>query len=481
MEKLDALWSKLRIAPSIELGLDQPFFDMTSLAAFLRTDIGVLHKYQNCPSMAECYKTFYINKDTNKIVPWSASLRLREINAPTPQLKALQARLLELFNMFPKHECNFAFMEGKNIKLAADTTTEGDVMVHVDLKDFFESHTALYIKRKFKELFHARFGSNLDDATLNMVVTLCTRNQVLPQGSVCSPMLTIILNHELDTRLQQLSIKYGLTYTRYADDMYFTGNATDEQVSLFVSELSDAVHPFRINYKKLNIMRNRAYPLLRGIAVRHTKHILPSTQSAKIAMIMKGVLNAPGARTLVTKNEVTIITPKASSITKDECSAIIEEIKETLARRYPDLEIKVKPKYFYIQSLKKCLGLHVLPGEVKFPRKKYNSLRLEAMLMGIQRALLKVFKDQSMEFAGMAASTRKTAALIFAGLSPNGIALSRNLLTHPHSRKVFNGNVAFLQSIDPIKADKIRAIEDKAYKKCIANMTRWSTSLGGAS
>ena len=117
------------------------------------------------------------------------------------------------------------------------------MLIHVDLKDFFESHTSLFVKRRLAELFKERYGTELDQSALDTIVQICTRASVLPQGSACSPILTIILNYKLDEALTDLSAKYGLTYVRYADDMYFTGNIEDKNILPFIEALGDAVPP----------------------------------------------------------------------------------------------------------------------------------------------------------------------------------------------------------------------------------------------
>lgn len=471
------MWNPVSISSSNSIDEVQPFFDAASFAAFLGTTLVDLKTIASLgSSMQQYYKTFYINKDTGKVVPPSTSLRLREINAPREPLKSWQTRLAAFFAQFPKHPANFAFMDGKNIKQAAETTTEGGVMVHVDLKDFFESHTSLYVQRHFSRLFKERFNAELDDFTLRLLVQVATRNQVLPQGSPCSPILTIILNYDMDVRIQATADKYKLTYTRWADDMYFTGDISDDEVREFINDLVDAVHPFRINFKKLNVMRNKAYPLMTGLKVLHDQYALPSTQSAKIAAIAKEVLGVTDARIEVTKRSIKV-TPNKDWVRppKEDAVVIITNLENRLNQKYPNVKFRVKPSYFYIQSIKKCLGLHILPGEVKFPRKKYQELRVEAFLMGMQRAIMRVYKAHlpagMASYASYSPHSLRACVAMFAGMNYRGNKpISRNLLARPYNRRIFNGRVAFLQSIDPIKAGKIREIEQRSFGRTLTKI-----------
>ena len=140
------MWTYTHVAKQVILNKEQPFWDMDSLGAFLNCSKEQLERLQKGSSsgMRMFYKTFYINKDTKKIVPWSTSLRLREINAPVSFLKGFQNRLAVWFSGFPKHPANFAFMEGRNILKAAEEVKDGGVLIHVDLKDFFESQWQVY-------------------------------------------------------------------------------------------------------------------------------------------------------------------------------------------------------------------------------------------------------------------------------------------------------------------------------------------------
>ena len=49
--------------------------------------------------------------------------------------------------------------------------------------------------------------------------------KVLPQGAPTSPVLSNIICERLDRKLHKLAKAYGLRYTRYADDITFSGNA----------------------------------------------------------------------------------------------------------------------------------------------------------------------------------------------------------------------------------------------------------------
>ncbi len=78
---------------------------------------------------------------------------------------------------------------------------------------------------------------------------------VLPQGSPVSPVLTNILCRKLDRRLTGLAKRYGLIYTRYADDLTFSSQKAVLHSDEFWSEFNRIVHDLglQLNDKKTRL------------------------------------------------------------------------------------------------------------------------------------------------------------------------------------------------------------------------------------
>lgn len=451
-----------------------PFFDFISFAMFLGTTPETL---VNTLKTKVLYNTFYIDKDTGKLTSKNAGVRLREINAPQEPLKSWQLKLLDVFTMFPAHPANTAFLSGTSILKAAQTAVDGDVLVHVDLKEFFPSHTFVYIKRRLDQLIKTKFGLSLPEDVIQCMTRIVCMNMKLPQGSPCSPMLTIILNYDLDERITETARKYGLEYHRYADDMWFTGTQPDSVVHEFLYDLQDAVHPFVLNYKKTNIMRTRAYPKFKGIRIKLSKAYIPSSQAAKIIKIVKRVFKFEKHVASVSPKSIIVQGVPIPELPIDELKALIAKTNEEIVQKYPSLEgdIICSPIWYYIQSTKKCLGLHILNNKVLYPRKRYNDLRMEAMLLGRQRALYALYFGvlKMLKATGKQLKPKDTAPYIYASLGRPGKKYFRHLLNNPFNRRVFMGKVAYLRQIDPNKADKIMKVEQSAYTKCINGYTDW--------
>ena len=159
---------------------------------------------------------------------------VRHIWAPMPKLKALQKWVLHnVAERLPKHGAGHGFIVGRSILTNAQAHTGSQVVVGMDLKDFFPTLTLPRVKGIFRSAGYLegistllallcteapRFPSRLDGKT----VYVATGTRCLPQGSPASPALTNAACRRLDRRLAGYATKFGWRYTRYADDLTFS-------------------------------------------------------------------------------------------------------------------------------------------------------------------------------------------------------------------------------------------------------------------
>ncbi|WP_435011630.1 reverse transcriptase family protein [Tundrisphaera lichenicola] len=158
----------------------------------------------------------------------------RAIWAPMPKLKEAQRWILR--NVVEKlivHGSVHGFLPGRSTFTNASAHPDSDLVVKVDLKDFFPTVTLPRVKGVFRKA-----GYREEVATL--LALLCTEAprevvehegktlyvalgpRCLPQGAPTSPALTNTLGLKLDRRLSGLARKLGWRYTRYADDLTFS-------------------------------------------------------------------------------------------------------------------------------------------------------------------------------------------------------------------------------------------------------------------
>jgi RNA-directed DNA polymerase len=144
----------------------------------------------------------------------------REISAPSQSLKLIQRAisdvLTELYSPLP---CVHGFVPYRNIVTNASLHTNKKYILNVDIQDFFPNTAYASI---IKVLKVAPFSFH--DVVAKAIARFACLNGGLPQGSPLSPILTNMYCVTLDNQLSELAKSYKLHYSRYADDLTFSGS-----------------------------------------------------------------------------------------------------------------------------------------------------------------------------------------------------------------------------------------------------------------
>ena len=152
-------------------------------------------------------------------IPKKKPGEFRTIDAPNPTLKTIQQCLNHVVQLlYTPNNAAVGFAKGRSVVSGARVHLNQRYVYNIDLKDFFPSITS---GRLFKRLQSKPFGLNAEMASL--VTDLCCDKQVLPQGAPTSPTITNFICERLDRKLLKLATAYNLRYTRYADDITFSG------------------------------------------------------------------------------------------------------------------------------------------------------------------------------------------------------------------------------------------------------------------
>lgn len=113
--------------------------------------------------------------------------------------------------------CVTGFVDGGSIKKNASAHCSRRVLLHADLKDFFDNITLEQVRLAFRKL-------GAVDPIASLLARLSTIDGYLRQGTRCSPAIANAVCHDLDTDLLGLAATVGATYTRYADNITFSGD-----------------------------------------------------------------------------------------------------------------------------------------------------------------------------------------------------------------------------------------------------------------
>ncbi|QHN65949.1 reverse transcriptase family protein [Bergeyella cardium] len=226
----------------------------------------------------------------------------RVIQTPQDELKYLQRWILEnILNKKSSHNACKGFDPNTSIKLNAEKHLGQDGILKIDLLRFYDSINEKRVYGLFKSLgYHPNLSVSL--AKICTIVPdntfLCSFKKkerhlkqkiqrqsnlgVVPQGAPSSPKISNLIAISLDNRLQKLANKHDLNYTRYADDLTFSGKIE------ILSKIKKAI--YRIikeenlypNYSKTKILKRGNPFFVTGLSVHNNIVTVPKKKKLEI-------------------------------------------------------------------------------------------------------------------------------------------------------------------------------------------------------
>jgi RNA-directed DNA polymerase len=219
---------------------------------------------------------------------------VRLIEAPKDRLKSMQRKILTgILAHIPVHSAVHGFVKGRSIKTFAAPHAGKRVILRMDLADFFPRLGRLQIQAFFRT-------AGYPERVADLLGALCTNaaprtiwrgiasgaapftafqatqlygRPHLPQGAPASPALANHCMYRADCRLSGLAQAAEATYTRYADDLAFSGDDKFERsVNRFAAHVAAILSEegFAVNHRKTRVMRRSVRQHLAGVVVnRH--------------------------------------------------------------------------------------------------------------------------------------------------------------------------------------------------------------------
>ncbi|WP_207669446.1 retron St85 family RNA-directed DNA polymerase [Clostridium tagluense] len=255
----------------------------------------------------------------------------RQLRIPSFSLKLVQKWIkINILDKIPISDSAMAFRIGKDygIKQNAELHKYDSYIFKIDLKDFFH-----YIHRE--KVFYFFYNLGYNNLISNILSNICTFNDVLPQGAVTSPSLSNLLCKKLDSRLEGVASKRGISYTRYADDLIFSCN---DKVLLIKTQkmIYEIVEDegFQVNSEKVKFMGPATRKSITGLLIVENKVIVPRSLKRKVRrMIHYMIATSDYSRLDVVKGYISYI----SSIEKK----YIEKIKRYINNMVNNDQYKV--------------------------------------------------------------------------------------------------------------------------------------------
>jgi RNA-directed DNA polymerase len=247
----------------------------------------------------------------------------RVIEAPKLRLKEVQRWVLrEILNHVPVHDAAQGFARGRSVIDHARRHSGRPVLLRLDLADFFTSVSAGRVFGIFRTLgyapavAHALTGLTTNAVPLHVwdVVRAASSAPVpatfrlgralatphLPQGAPTSPALANLAAFRLDRRLSGLAAAQGLHYSRYADDLAFSGARLPRGgadltalVATIVREEGFTIHPDK------TVLRTRAArQSVCGIVVNATPNVARAEYDRLRAILHNAARHGPSGQGL---------------------------------------------------------------------------------------------------------------------------------------------------------------------------------------
>ena len=191
----------------------------------------------------------------------------RRISEPLPSLKEIQLWILQNI-LYKLNVSPFAKAYKPTIKLTENVRfhVNQPKVLALDLVDFFPSIKTKDVDQCFRQLGYAKLVANL-------LAKLCCKDGALPQGAPTSPYLSNIFFYPIDKLISEYCKARHIRYTRYADDLSFSGNFNDKELLNFVTRSVQSIG-MTINSEKTKLMTPNMRQTITGIVVNNKPQVI---------------------------------------------------------------------------------------------------------------------------------------------------------------------------------------------------------------
>jgi RNA-directed DNA polymerase len=198
----------------------------------------------------------------------------RNLLEPLPSLKEIQNWILA--NILYQHKVSRyakGYIPNRSIKDHVRYHTNEKTILTLDVKKFFNTISFDLVEKIFLEIGYSKIVSNL-------LTKLCFLEGELPQGAPTSPYISNIILIDFDNTISTYCADNNLKYTRYADDLAFSGDIKKTAlIKLVRSELKKL--GLKLNDDKIKLMKQNQPQIISGIVVNQKAQV-PKNKRNKI-------------------------------------------------------------------------------------------------------------------------------------------------------------------------------------------------------
>ena len=198
------------------------------------------------------YKVYKIKKRNGKY---------RTIYEPNSMLKHIQKQILiNILNNKSISKYAKAYHKGISLKDNAIPHTNKKIILKLDIKNFFENIS-------FLDVYNSCFSIEYFPKSVGFILTyLCTYDNHLTQGSPTSAYISNLIMKEFDEEIGNWCNINDISYTRYSDDMTFSGNFNPSELIIKIRKMLYKLG-LELNNDKIHIVNKSQSQSVTGIIV----------------------------------------------------------------------------------------------------------------------------------------------------------------------------------------------------------------------
>jgi len=261
---------------------------ISTLFGYSRRFIATLRKVPE-----DYYRSFSISKGDGT----------RTIYAPRVALKIIQKWFGEHVSKSAElHDSVHGFVPDRSLISAADQHAPAEWVASIDVRDFFPSTPAKRVRSALSNLGYPK-------RAVDTIVPLLTYQGTLPQGSPASPVLANLCFSPADRKVEKVKKNLDATYTRYADDLVFSGTQSNIEpmkirtLQKVCTEEIESSTPYEINEAKTSVAIRPERVTVHGLTVHSDHPKLPREYRNRIRMMRHMLEENPEDLDEDTRNE----------------------------------------------------------------------------------------------------------------------------------------------------------------------------------
>ena len=185
----------------------------------------------------------------------------RTIYEPSETLKYIQRQILK--NVLSERNVSKyakAYVSGISLKENALPHVNKEIILKLDIKNFFDSIN-------FNQVYKYCFSIEYYPKNIGVLLTtLCTYYGYIPQGAPTSSYISNLIMRDFDQTVGRFCEERSIAYTRYSDDMTFSGSFNVGEVLSFVNSQLNLLG-FSLNKRKINVVCKSKKQSVTGLVV----------------------------------------------------------------------------------------------------------------------------------------------------------------------------------------------------------------------